>query len=139
MMTKNADKKREQMIMFCMDDMVLQNNMLRLIDKAIDWTSVPYFSAFGKNDIRRFKDTDLFEQIFTKIPEDCMKFNLVDTEQIFVNSTHVQACANSKKIRKRVAHEQALWYEKALQKEIVKDWESYGKKPLKENMFLPAQ
>ena len=37
MMTKNADKKREQMIMFCMDDMVPQNHMLRLIDKAIDW------------------------------------------------------------------------------------------------------
>ncbi len=38
MMTKNADKKREQIIMFCMDDMVPQNHMLRLIDKAIDWT-----------------------------------------------------------------------------------------------------
>ena len=37
MMTKNADKKREQMIMFCMDDMVPQNHMLRLIDKAIRW------------------------------------------------------------------------------------------------------
>ena len=61
-----------------------------------------------------------------------MKFNLVDTEQIFVDSTHVKACANSKKMRKRVAHEQALWYEEELQKEIVKDRESHGKKPLKE-------
>ena len=33
MMTKNADKKREQMMMFSMDDMVPQNHMLRLIDK----------------------------------------------------------------------------------------------------------
>lgn len=40
MMTKNADKKREQMMMFCMDDMVPQNHMLRLIDKAIDWTFI---------------------------------------------------------------------------------------------------
>ncbi len=194
MMTKNADKKREQMIMFCMDDMVPQNHMLRLIDKAIDWTfiydlveekycpnngrpsmdpvmlikipfiqylygiksmrqtireievnvayrwflgldmmdPVPHFSTFGKNYTRRFKDTGLFEQIFAKILEDCMKFNLVDTEQIFVDSTHVKACANSKKMRKRVAHEQALWYEEELQKEIVKDRESHGKKPLKE-------
>ena len=31
MMTKNADKKREQMMMFSMDDMVPQNHMLRLI------------------------------------------------------------------------------------------------------------
>ena len=28
MMTKNADKKREQMLMFCMDDMVPQNHMV---------------------------------------------------------------------------------------------------------------
>ena len=40
MMTKNSDKKREQMIMFCMDDMGPPNHMLRLIDKAIDWTFI---------------------------------------------------------------------------------------------------
>ena len=33
---------------------------------------VPHFSTFGKNYTRRFKDTDLFEQIFSKILEDCM-------------------------------------------------------------------
>lgn len=162
MMTKNADKKREQILMFCLDDMVSQNHMLRLIDKAIDWSfiydfvedkycadngrpsmdpvmlikipciqylyriksmcqtmkeievnvayrwllgldmldPVQYFSTFGKNYSRRLKDTDLFEQIFSKILEECMKFKLVDTEQIFVDSTHVKACANSKKTRK---------------------------------------
>ena len=40
MMTRNADKKREQMLLFCMDDMVPQNHMLRLIDKAIDWNFI---------------------------------------------------------------------------------------------------
>ena len=58
---------------------------------------VPHFSTFGKNYTRRFKDTDLFEQIFSKILEDCMKYKLVNTEQIFVDATHVKACANSKK------------------------------------------
>ena len=38
----------------------------------------------------------------------------------------------AKKMRKRVAHEQALWYEEELQKEITKDRETHGKKPLKE-------
>ena len=37
MMTKNADKTREQMLMFCMVDMVPHDHMLRFIDKAIDW------------------------------------------------------------------------------------------------------
>ena len=58
---------------------------------------------------------------------------MVDTEQIFVDSTHVKACANSKKMRKRVAHEQALWYEQELKEEIQKDRAVHGKKPLKDN------
>ena len=40
MMTQNADKKREQYQMFCMDDLVPENHLLRLIDKAIDWTFI---------------------------------------------------------------------------------------------------
>ena len=40
MITKNSDKKREQIQMFCMDDMVAQNHMLRQIDKAIDWSFI---------------------------------------------------------------------------------------------------
>ena len=193
MMTKDADKKREQMQMFCMDDMVPPNHLLRLIDKAIDWTfiydlvkdkycsdngrpsmdpvmlikipfiqylygiksmrqtmkeievnvayrwflgldmmdPIPHFSTFGKNYTRRFKDTDLFEQIFSHILEECIKFHLVDTSTIFVDATHVKACANSKKMRKRVANEQALWYEEELKSEINKDRASHGKKPLK--------
>lgn len=34
-------------------------------------------------------------------------------------------------MRKRIAHEQELWYEEELRKEIGKDWEAHGKKPLK--------
>ena len=40
---------------------------------------------------------DLFEQIFSKILEDYMKYKLVDTEQIFMDATHVKAYDNSKK------------------------------------------
>ena len=60
--------------------------MLRLIDKAIEvnvayrWflgldmpDPVPHFSTFGKNYTRCFKDTDLFEQIFSRILKECMK------------------------------------------------------------------
>lgn len=36
MMTKIADKKREQMIMISMDFIITQEHMLRLIDKAIN-------------------------------------------------------------------------------------------------------
>lgn len=195
MMTQNADKKREQIQMFCMDDMVPQNHLLRIIDKAINWNfiydlvedkycsdngrpsidpvmliklvliqylygiksmrqtvkdievnvayrwflglnmfdSVPHFSTFGKNYTRRFKDTDLFEQIFSHILEQCYKFKLVDPTEVFVDATHVKARANNKKMQKRIAHEEALFYEELLKKEINEDREAHGKKPLKES------
>ena len=40
MMTQNADKKREQIQFFCMDDLVPEDHLLRLIDRAIDWTFI---------------------------------------------------------------------------------------------------
>ena len=40
MMTQNADKKRGQIQMFCIDDLVPENHLLRVIDKAIDWTFI---------------------------------------------------------------------------------------------------
>ena len=194
MMTQNADKKREQVQFLCMDDMVPQDHLLRIIDKAIDWNfiydlvvekyspdngrpsmdpvmlikipliqylygiksmrqtckeievnvayrwflgldmmdKVPHFSTFGKNYTRRFKDTDLFEQIFSHIPMECYKFKLVDPTEVFVDATHVKARANNKKMQKRIAHEEALFYEELLQKEINEDREAHGKKPLKE-------
>ena len=151
MMTQNADKKREQVQMFCMDDMVPSEHLLRIIDRAIDWNfiyalvedkysqefgrpsmdpvmlikipfiqylygiksmrqtikeievnvayrwflglemmdKVPHFSTFGKNYTRRFKDTNLFEQIFSHILSDCYKFMLVDPHEVFVDATHV--------------------------------------------------
>lgn len=61
-----------------------------------------------------------------------MKFDLVDPSIIFADSTHVKACANSGKMRKRIATQQALWYEDELKKEINNDRKSHGKKPLKD-------
>ncbi|CUP62880.1 Transposase domain (DUF772) [Dorea longicatena] len=176
MMTQNADKKREQIQMFCMDDLVPQEHLLRLIDQAIDWSfiyelvidkysadngrpsmdpvmlikipfiqylygirsmrktvkeievnvayrwflglemmdKVPHFSTFGKNYTRRFKDTDLFEQIFSRILQECYKYRLIDPSEVFVDATHVKArmemkvgltfaCMNLKKLAKMIA------------------------------------
>lgn len=194
MMTQNTDKKRDQMQIFCMDDLVPQNHLLRLIDKAIDWNFIyelvedkysadagrpsmdpvmlikipfiqylygirsmrqtikeievnvayrwflglemldkaPHFSTFGKNYTRRFKETDLFEQIFSYILEQCYKYKFVDPREIFVDATHVKAHANGKKMQKRIAKEEALFYEELLKKEINEDRQAHGKKPLKD-------
>lgn len=177
-----------------MDDMVPQDHLLRIIEKAIDWSfiydlvadkysqdsdrpsmdpvtlikipfimylygirsmrqtckeievnmayrwflglnmmdRVPHFSTFGKNYTQRFQDTDLFEQIFSHILMECYRFKLVDPTEVFVDATHVKARANNKKMQKRIAHEEALFYEELLKKEINEDREAHGKKPLKE-------
>lgn len=76
-----------------------------MLDKA------PHFSTFGKNYIRRFQDTGLFEQIFSHILIECYKFRLVDPSEVFVDTTHVKARANNKKVQKCTAHEESLFYE----------------------------
>ena len=194
MMTQNTDKKREQIHFLCMDDMVPQDHLLRIIDKAINWNfiyelvenryspdqgrpsmdpvmlikipfiqylygirsmrqtikeievnvayrwflgldmmdKVPHFSTFGKNYTRRFKDTDLFEQIFCRILEECYKFKLIDPTEVFVDATHVKARANSRKVQRKIARQEALFYENLLKSEINQDRENHGKKPLKD-------
>ena len=193
MMSKNKDKKRDQMLLFSMEDMVPKNHLLRDIDRAINFSfiydlvvdkysedqgrpsidpvmlikipliqylygiksmrqtiseievnvayrwflgldmmdSVPHFSTFGKNYTRRFKDTGLFEQIFAKVLEECFRWDFVDPTIVFVDATHIKACANKRKAIKRVAKQAALFYEEDLKKEIENDREQHGKKPLK--------
>ena len=94
--------------------------------------AVPHFSTFGKNYTRRFKGTDLFEQIFQRILSECFEAGMVDPSVVFVDSTHVKARANGKKYYDEIAGEQTLWYEKELREEIQADRESHGKRPLKD-------
>ena len=64
------------------------------------YDKVPHFSTFGKNYKRRFEGTDLFEQIFQQILLQCMKCDVINTDTVFVDSTHIKAAANSKKSKK---------------------------------------
>lgn len=73
---------------------------LDLMDK------VPHFSTFGKNYSRRFKGTDIFEQIFSRILEECFRYGLVNPKEVFVDATHVKACANSKKVTTEIVKQE---------------------------------
>lgn len=100
------------------------------------YEEVPHFSTFGKNYTRRFKGTNLFEQIFQHILEECYKFHFIDPSEVFVDATHVKARANGKKLRKRIAEQEALFYAEMLRKDINTDREEHGKKPLKDKMAM---
>ena len=94
---------------------------------------VPHFSTFGKNYKRRFEGTDLFEQIFMEILMQCMKCDVINTDTIFVDATHVKAAANRKKSKKiLVAKKSARFYDEQLKEEINADRIAHGKAPLKE-------
>lgn len=93
---------------------------------------VPHFTTFGKNYSRRFKDTDLFEQIFMKILEQCINAGYVDEKTLFIDGTHVKARANNKKSKKSRVKKAVRHYEVELQEEISRDREAHGKKPLKD-------
>jgi len=93
---------------------------------------VPHFSTFGKNYKRRFEGTDIFEQIFSRILRECIEHNFVNPKEVFVDSTHVKACANSKKYTNQLVKEEALFYKEQLNKEINADREAHNKKPLKD-------
>ena len=58
---------------------------------------VPHFSTFGKNYKRRFEGTDLFEQIFQEILLQCLKCNVINTDTIFVDATHIKAAAKRRR------------------------------------------
>ena len=92
---------------------------------------VPCFTTFGKNYERRFKDTDIFQNIFDRILQECIDHGFVDTESIFIDSTHIKASANKrKKIEEYIVAERKN-YQDALDKEIDEEREERGKKKFK--------
>ncbi|WP_163103547.1 IS1182 family transposase [Peribacillus alkalitolerans] len=96
---------------------------------------VPHFSTFGKNYERRFKDTDLFEQIFYRILREASDKKLVSGEHVFIDSTHVKASANKRKFEKKVVRKETRAYQSRLQDEINGDREEHGKKPFPPDKF----
>ena len=94
--------------------------------------AIPHFSTFSKNYERRFKDSNLFTNIFTKILEVAEKEGFLSVEQVYIDSTHIKASANKKKFEKVDMLVEAKKYKSDLEKEINEDRIRNGKKPLKE-------
>ena len=87
----------------------------------------PHYSTFSQNYIRRFKGTDVFEEIFVEIVEQAIKYNLVKGETFFTDSTHKKANANKNKFHEevqKVVHQRKEW----LEKEINEERKKQGKK-----------
>lgn len=90
---------------------------------------VPHFSTFGKNYVRRFKDTDVFYQIFFTILNEAYAKGFIDDEVIFIDSTHIKANANKHTGKRIEVEQEAKVYQKKLEKEINEVRVAAGKKP----------
>lgn len=100
---------------------------------------IPHFSTFGKNYTRRFKDSDVFEQIFERILQEAYQCGFVNDEKLFIDGSHIKASANPHKYRDEVIEKTVRIYEKDLLEEIEQDRARHGKKPLKEQYTGPEQ
>ncbi|MGQ7279998.1 transposase [Brevibacillus thermoruber] len=91
---------------------------------------IPHFTTFGKNYVRRFQGTDLFQKIFTRILEEACHHGFVDPSVLYIDSTHVKASANKNKYIKQLVQEERKKYQKLLEEELNQDRVEHGKKPL---------
>jgi transposase len=99
--------------------------------------SVPHFSTFGKNYVRRFKGTDIFERIFKRILQEAIDSGFVDTKAIFIDSTHIKANANRKKKIEVYVTRESKKYQRELENEIEKDRIEHEKDPFKDDDNKP--
>ena len=79
---------------------------------------VPHFSTFGKNYVRRFAATDIFERIFKRILEEAEKSGYVDASAVFIDSTHIKASANKHKSKEVKVTKPIKQYQQELEEEI---------------------
>jgi hypothetical protein len=82
----------------------------------------PHFSTFSKNYERRFKDTDIFEEIFIEIVNQAIKYNLVDGTTFYTDSTHKKANANKNKYNDCIVKnikERRKWLEDEINEERI--------------------
>jgi len=87
----------------------------------------PHFSTFSKNYERRFKGTNVFENIFINIVKQAQKYGMLNDE-FFMDSTHRKANANKNKYED-VLIKQIKKRKLDLEKEINEERKRIGEKP----------
>lgn len=93
--------------------------------------SVPNYSTWSQNYIRRFGESKIFSELFDHILEHIYTLGFLDLETVFGDSTHQKANANKNKYQDVEIKKVKKAYEDELLEETNKDRANHGKKPLK--------
>ena len=88
---------------------------------------MPHFSTFGKNYVRRFAGTDIFERIFKRILEEAEKSGYVDASAVFID---IKASANKNKSKEVRVIKPIKQYQQELEEEINELRLADGKKKI---------
>jgi len=96
-----------------------------LTDKIID------ASTISQNRIRRFKGTDIFQQIFDNIVIQAIENKLVSGKVLYTDSTHLKANANKRNFVEKEVERSVKEYVEDLDKAVDEDRNIHEKKPLK--------
>ena len=96
------------------------------------YDDIPNYSTWSQNYIRRYKDSEVFNQIFDRILNQAIEYGFVDMETVFGDGTHQKANANKNKHKDVEVEIVKKVYEDAMLEEINKDRIEHGKKPLKD-------
>jgi Fe-S cluster biosynthesis and repair protein YggX len=102
-----------------------------LSDKIID------ASTISQNRRRRFKETNIFQQIFDNIVIQAIEKKLVSGKILYSDSTHLKANANKRKLIEQEVTKSVKDYVDELDKDVEEDRLQHGKKPLKKKEREP--
>ena len=92
---------------------------------------IPSHSTISQNRIKRFKDTNIHQEIFDNIVFQALNKKLVDGKILYTDSTHLKANANKNKFTKEIVTQSTKDYFHQLEKDINEDRLVHGKEPLK--------
>lgn len=94
--------------------------------------SVPHHSTLSLNRIKRFQNSNVFQELFDETVFMAIRKNLVVGEILYTDSTHLKANANKKKFVRQDVEGTARSYLEELEEAINTDRQEHGKKDMKE-------
>jgi transposase len=95
-------------------------------------------STLSQNRRRRFRESDIYQEIFDEIVLQAMQRRLVDGKTLYTDSTHLKANANKHKFRKEVVEKSTRDYLDKLEQAIDEDRLEHGKPPLTPEARAPV-
>ena len=91
---------------------------------------VPDASTLNQNRIRRFNDSDIFQQIFDHIVEQALARGMANGRVLYTDSTHLKASASPRRAVNELRPEGVSEYFAELNATVEADRKKHEKKPL---------